>query len=211
MRAVLFAGLATALVGLGGDTLSVAGQASKDAAKDTPKASGKESAAAAFTRTKLFKAKVIGTFTEVRLGDILKEFATQVDIQTEQPVMWAYGPGFPFTQKVTVTIKDIPLEVALDQLLTKAGGGLGYVVVSKDGEKYDGWVRLTTTGERGMEVPPASAEDEATATERLVLAKKLIDGGKPVSAKPLLEIIVKKYGTTKAAAEAKVLLEKIEK
>ena len=101
--------------------------------------------------------------------------------------------------------------MALDKLLTKAGGGLGYVLVSKDGDKYDGWVRLTTTGERGFEPPPASAEDEATAADRLALAKRLLDAGKVASAKPVLEIIVRKYPTAKAAAEAKELLAKLEK
>ncbi len=164
-----------------------------------------------FTRTKLLKAKVTVEFTDARLGEVLKEFAHLVEEKTDQPVMWAYATGFPFAQKVTFSVKDKPLEVALDLLLKKAGGDLGYYVVSKDGDKYDGWVKLTTTSERGFEPPPATAEDEATATERLTLAKKLIDAGKPAAAKPVLEILAKKYPTTKAGAEAKELLGKLEK
>ena len=43
------------------------------------------------------------------------------------------------------------------------------------------------------------------------MAKKLIDAGKPAAAKPVLEIIVKKYPTTKAGMEAKMLLEKMDR
>jgi len=205
MRTLLFA---VAVVAILGNDFSATAQAPKDA----PKATGKDTPAAEFTRAKLLKAKVSVSYTtEVPIGEVLKELAGQVDMKAEQQIMWAYGTGFPFSQKVTFAVKDKPLDVALDQLLTKAGGGLGYVVVSRDAEKYDGWVRLTTTGERGNEPPPASAEDEATAATRLTLAKKLIDAGKPASAKPVLEIIVKTYPTTKAGAEAKELLGKLDK
>jgi hypothetical protein len=128
-----------------------------------------------------------------------------------QPVMWSYGAGFPFAKRVTFAVKDKPLDSALDQLLTAAEGGLGYVVVSKVGDKYDGWVRLTTGGERGSESQPPTAEEEATAMERLSLVKKLIDAGKPASARPLIDILVKKYPATKAGMEAKALLEKLDK
>jgi hypothetical protein len=207
MRALFLAGLAAGFLAVAGGGISPATQPpkepSKAAAKDTP--------AADFTRAKLLKVKVTGEFADVRLGEILKEFAAQTEMKTDEPVMWAYGANFPFARKVTFVVQDKPLEVALDQLLTKAGGGLGYVVVSKDGDKYDGWVRLTTTGERGFEPPPATAAEEADAAEKLTLAKKLIDAGKPASARPVLEIIIRKYPTTKAGVEAKELLGKIEK
>jgi hypothetical protein len=211
MRTVLLAGLIAGVVAVAGDALSVVAQTPKDTPKEPAKSAVKDTAAAEFTRTKLLKTKVACDFTNTRLGEILKELAAQVDMKSDQPVMWAYGPGFPFVQKVTFKVKDKPLDVVLDQLLSKAGGGLGYFVVSKDGDKYDGWVRLTSNGERGFEPPPATAEEEATAATRLALAKKLIDAGKPNSAKPLLEVILKNYPTSKAATEARELLAKIEK
>ncbi|HEV3439293.1 MAG TPA: hypothetical protein VG122_18145 [Gemmata sp.] len=216
MRGVLFALLIVVVI-VGGDEFSVAGQTSKDKIKDppkeAPKSTGKETPSD-ITRTKLLKTKVTRSFKDERLGDILKEFADQVDAKGDQPVMWSYGTGFPFAQRITFACKDKPLDVVLDQLLTKAGGGLGYVVVSKEGDKYDGWVRLTTTGERGVDKDapsPAKVDEEASAAEKLALAKKLIDLGKPTAAKPVLEILVKNYPNTKAGAEAKELLEKLDK
>lgn len=207
MREVLLSILVTSLLAVTSATvpvrLQVPDEGVKRESKDTP--------AAELTRTTLLKVKVGGMFKDVRLGDILKEFAAQVEMKVEQPLMWSYAAGFPFAKKVSFTAKEQPLDSALDELLSQAGGGLGYVVVARDGDKYDGWVRLTTMGERGIELPPPTAAEEKAATERLVLAKKLIDAGKPSSAKPLLEILVKKYAATKAGMEAKELLEKIDK
>ncbi len=178
----------------------------KDDKKDA-----KPTAAAELTRTKLLKVKVSIDAKGGRLGDVLKEFAAQVDMKAEVLILWQYGSDFPYAQKVTYACKDKPLDAALDELLTKAGGGLGYIVVSKEGDKRDGWVSLNTTGERGSELPDATAEEETAAADRLAIAKKLIDAGKPDSAKPVLTLVVTKYPTTKAAVEAKQLLEKIGK
>lgn len=168
--------------------------------------------AAEQTRDKALKAKVIADFTNARLGDVLKEFAAQVDMRAEVLLMWSYGPNFPFDQKVNFKCKEKPLEAALDELFTKVGG-LGYIVVSKGGDKHDGWVLLTTTGERGAPKPEvvANAADEKDAAEKLALAKRLIDGGKPEQAKAVLGFLLKRYPMTKAVSEAKELLSKIDK
>jgi hypothetical protein len=210
MRTVLFITLLAATVIAFGNECSVSGQTPKDKSKDSSKEAPKVPAAE-FTRNKLLKTKVTGSFQDVRIGDILKEFADQVDTKSDQPVFWAYGTGFPFSQKVSFNCNDKPLDVVLDLLLKKAGDGLGYVVVSKEGDKYDGWVRLTTSGERGVEKGAPTPQDETAAAEKLTLAKKLVDLGKTTAAKPVLEIIVKNYPTTKAGIEAKELLEKLNK
>jgi hypothetical protein len=185
--------------------------APSQALKQEPKGGQKQTAAADWTRTKSLKTPVTREFTDERLGDILKEFAAQVDMKTDKPVLWTYGTGFPYGKKVTYAAKDKPLEEALDELLTKAGVGLGYVVISREGDKHDGWVRLTTTGERGQELPPPTAQEEKDAADKLTEAKKLLDARKDVSAKVFLELVVKKYPATKAAKEAKELLARIEK
>jgi hypothetical protein len=171
----------------------------------------KPSAAAELTRSKLLKATVMATFQNVRLGDILKELGAQVEMKSDQPLMWTYGSGFPFEKRVSFTCKDESLENALDRLFTQLEGGMGYVIISNSGDKYDGWVRLTIKGERGTEFRPPTMEEETTASERLVLAKKLLEDGKTESAKPLLEVLVRKYAATKAGMEARLLLGKIDK
>lgn len=208
MRAVPFAGLFGALLALAATHHS---PARAQAPKDAPKLVVKDTPAAEFTRTKALKVKVTAEFTEVKLGEILKEFAHLAEEKTDEPLMLAYGDGFPFAKKVTLKVTNVTLEAAFDALFKKAGGTLGYVVVSKDGDKYDGWVRVTTTGERGVETPPPGAAEEAEAATKLGLAKKLLDANKPASAKPVLEIVARTYPGTKAGAEAKALLEKLSK
>lgn len=174
--------------------------------QDSPVRAAADTPAAAFTRNQALKVRVSVDFTEIPLGDILKELAHLAEEQTERPLLWAYGPGFPYDRKVTFAAKNQPLDVVLDQLLSRAGEGLGYVVVSQEGDKYDGWVRLTTTGERGQARPPAGAEDEAAAAEKLDLARRLIESGQGAAARPVLELILRKYPSTRAAAAAKELL-----
>src|ERR1700721_898636 len=109
MRAVLYIALVSATVIAFGNDCSVSGQTPKDKSKDTPKEAPKNTpkvSAAEFTRTRLLKTKVTGSFQDVRIGDILKEFADQVDTKGDQPVFWAYGTGFPFSQKVSFNCND---------------------------------------------------------------------------------------------------------
>lgn len=198
---------AASVVALGG-FLVVPVTAQKDVKKDSKSGTP----AAEVTRTKALKGKVTVAFSEARLGDVLKEFAAQIDMKADVQLMWAYGEGFPFAQKVTYSCKDKPLETALDELFRKAGT-LGYIVVSKDGDKRDGWVLLTTTGERGSDVPlpKATEEEETEAAARLKLAKSLLDKNENDKAKTVLAYILKKYPGAKAATEAKELMSKLEK
>jgi len=198
-------------------TFAAAQPTPKEGKKDdkaAPADATKPTAAAEVTRAKALKAKMSVDFKDARLGDVLKEFAAQVDMRADVTILWAYGPDFPYAKKVSYACKDKPLEAALDELLKT--DGLGYVVVSKGGDKYDGWVRLTTTGERGYEkgaepVPPATAAEEADAVEKLGLAKKLIEAKKDEQAKTVLTFILKRYPGAKAAVEAKELLAKLTK
>jgi len=197
------ASLATLAAGLLGGSAAAAQDA-----KPTPK----DTEPAARTRTKLLKAKVTVDFKNLPLRDALKELAAQADMAAGRPVMWAYGSDIPAAKPITYTCRDKPLDAVLDELLK--GPGLGYVVVSDAEDRRDGWVRVTAGGERGYAkaAPKAEAEDdESVAAGRLKFAKELIDGGKANQAKPVLLVITKKYPNTKAAAEAKELLGKIDK
>jgi hypothetical protein len=173
----------------------------------------RETPAAAATRLRLARVKVRGSFQDARLGDILKEFAQLAEEQTGEPVLWTYAPGFPAQVRIQVELAEQSLLQALDQVLTAGSKAsqqnLGYVVLSLPDHKHDGWVRLTTHGERGQELPAATAEEEQQAHERLATAQKLLADNKPAAAKIYLEVIVKKYPTTAAARQARLLLEKI--
>jgi hypothetical protein len=151
MRTVLVMGLAAALLTGVGAGVSSAGQAPKQPPKEPPRSSPKDTPAAELTRTKLLKTPVtVGFANAVPLGEVLKEFAKQVDDASGEPVMWAYGAGFPHSQKVLFACKNMPLDAALDELFTKVGKA-GYIVIASEGNKYDGWVWLTNAGERGRE------------------------------------------------------------
>lgn len=185
--------------------------AAQSAAKDTP--------AADRTRTKLLKARITFEFKDTPLRECLKELAAQAEMEHGRPVMWTYAAGVDGTQKVTYSCRGKALDAVLDDLFKMPG--LGYVVVSKDDDKRDGWVQVTAGGERGFakattqpkkaETLSEADEDEKLAGTKLSVAKELIDGGKGATAKPLLQLIVKKYPKTKAGAEAKELLEKMDK
>lgn len=169
--------------------------------------------AANATRQRLTTVKVRGSFTEARLGDILKEFAQMAEDQTGEPILWTYSQGFPAGLRMTIEIREQPLAAALDQVLTAASAAcrqeLGYVVVSLPEHKHDGWIRLTTTGERGRERPAASAEEEQQAQQRLAKAKQLLAENKAAPARIYLQLVVTKYPHTSAAKEARALLEKL--
>lgn len=175
-----------------------------------PKGAGKDSAAAEQTRTKLLKTKVTVDFKNYLLREALKEFAAQVEMADERPVLWTYPEEVPAAQPVTYTCKNKPLDEALDELFTRLK--LGYVVVSEDDQPRDGWVRVTKGTERGYPSAATVAdEDETKAAARLAAAKEHIEKNRLATARAVLNAVVEKYPKTKAAAEAKALLEKLDK
>lgn len=179
-------------------------------AADTP--------AAERTRTKLLKIKVNLDAKKVSLRELLKEVAAQVEMQSEKPIMWTYAPEVMAAQPITYSCNGKAVDEVLDDLGKLAG--IGYIVVSKDDHKHDGWIRITKGPERGFgkypddtttAAPTIDDPDEMKATVRLKAAKELIDSGKDADAKAVLKLIADKYPKTKAAAEAKTLLEKLTK
>jgi hypothetical protein len=176
--------------------------AEKPAPKDSPTAD--------YTRTTLLKVKVTADFKGVSLREALKELAAQVEMNAERPVLWTYPDDINPGQKVTYRCNEKPLETVLDELFTRLK--LGYYVVSDEDNARDGWVRVTTGTERGR--PGAAAvlaANEKAAAARLATAKEQIDKGKKATARVVLNSLIEAYPKTKAAAEAKALLEQLDK
>src|SRR5262249_44435610 len=150
-------------------------------AADTP--------AAERTRNKLLKVKVTIDYKNTPLREGLKEVAAQVEMQAERPVMWTYARDGPAGDRITYTCTNKPVEQVLDDLCKLAG--IGYIVVSKDDHKHDGWVRITKGPERGYgkypdDTPVIDDPDEAKAGMRLKAARTLLDMNQPADAKAVL-------------------------
>jgi len=207
MRVVLVAALTTGALNATFDrTSAIAQPAAKTAAEYSP--------AAERTRTKLLPVKVTVEAKKVPLRDVLKEFAAQVEMQTDRPVMWTYAADVPAGTPVTYTCSEKPLVKALDELFTPLK--LGYVIVSEDDQPRDGWVRIIKgtdrgTAANGTTTPAGDDDDEKKAATRLGIAREQLDKGRKATARAVLNGVIEKYPKTKAAAEAKALLEKLDK
>ena len=175
--------------------------------------------AAENTRSKLLKVQLSVNFNKMALRDALKEIAHLVNENTERPIFWTYAadgavPNVP----VTYNCKEREVEKVLEDLLRPQG--LGFTVLSGDDHPRDGWVRVGPGKDKGgitrltpIPEPGVSPEDatEAQALARLTSAKALLDQGKTADAKLILGVVTTKFGKTKAAAEAKDILEKLNK
>jgi hypothetical protein len=170
----------------------------------------KDSLAAAFTRHHKLKGRVSVDFRGVELAEAIRAISLELEDQKHGALGARYGPGASKLARVTYTAKDQPVEVVLDGLLGSLK--LGYYVISKPGDRSDGWLYLDAGPERGyppgVDPPAASPADEKAAADRLELARKLLADGKAGRAEPILRLIVKQYPTTRAGRAAKDLLEK---
>jgi hypothetical protein len=104
-----------------------------------------DSAAAAKTR-KLLKTRLTIEFKDTALKDALEELKEEVKglkflIDTKG--------GVSRNQPMTIKAKDKPVEEILDEMLKKPA--LGYIVISKKGNAYDGLVQIRKSDERGYE------------------------------------------------------------
>jgi TolA-binding protein len=109
----------------------------------------KDTAAAAFTRTQKLKGKVTVEAKNAPLKDILKDISDQLDEQKLRPLSVQYDIGISQNTRTNLAVKDAAADEALDQLLKSLG--YGYVVVSKDKDRYDGWIKVVKGDARGYE------------------------------------------------------------
>jgi hypothetical protein len=198
-------------------------------------AADKDTALAANTRTKKLAAKVTVDFKDEMLDECIKEVSRQLDDQGAGSLSASYDVGVSKNQKLTFAGKELTVAEVLDGMLKK--NSLGYIVVSKEKDRYDGWIKITRGAERGWpagqepkgtaKAAPKAAPDpmdkaadkpaddpdkaEKTAASKLSFARTLLKDGKTDRAKQRLQEIVAQYPTTKAAEEAKKELEKLDK
>jgi hypothetical protein len=184
--------------------------------------------AADHTRTKLLKVRLSVNFNKMPLREALKEIAHLVNENTERPIFWTYAAdGAVPNTPVTYNCKDKAVDQILDDLFKQHG--LGFTVLAGDDHPRDGWVRVGPGKDRGdvtrlAALPPTTVTtptpatptapddpNEAAAFARLTAAKTLLDQGKAADAKLILGVVAGKYPKTKAAAEAKDILEKLNK
>jgi FimV-like protein len=182
------------------------------------------------TREVKLATKITVDFKDERLKDVLEEFKKQVEGLSVH-----LEAGVSGNQAFTYAAKDKPLRDVFDEMFK--GRGLGYVIgrKAKDGDRYEGWLIINQSDERGdplVKGQPVKTEakpttkpadpvkpkpaDPAGDAEKLALsklksAKIFIEDGKNDDAKEYLEQIIKKWPETKAAEEAKTLLAKLKK
>jgi hypothetical protein len=186
------------------------------------------------TRDVKLATKISVDFKDERLQDCLKEFKKQVEdlsIQLET--------GVSGNQAFTYSAKDKPLRDVIDEMFK--GRGLGYIIgrKAKEGDRYEGWLIITQGEERGDPIvkgqpakpepnkpttakpepakpKPAEPANDAEQNEKLAASKLkqvkiFLEDGKTDDAKDYCDQILTKWPKTKAAEEAKTLLEKLKK
>jgi hypothetical protein len=116
--------------------LGAVGVQAGDKPEDTP--------AAAKTR-KLLDTKITVKFKDTRLEDMIDELKEE-HVKGIKIILDSKG-GVSRNQTITYEGKDVTLADALDKMFAK--NGLGYIVISKKGNAYDGVVQIRQGKERG--------------------------------------------------------------
>ncbi len=194
----------------------------------------KESALSAKTRDRL-KEKISLDMKNEMLRDVLKEISGALTDLKKGALSNYPDQGVSLNSRITVKAKDKSVEEILDEALKPLD--LGYVIVSKPGDRYDGWLLLKKGSQRGDDTPADGKEkkkeeskvkekkempdkketkseagdEEKDATRLLNNAKNYVSFKKPEKAKEVLKELLEKHPNSKAADEAKTLLEKLDK
>jgi type II secretory pathway component GspD/PulD (secretin) len=104
-----------------------------------------DSEKAAKTR-KLLKTKITVEFKDEKLSDVVDELKEQVK---GLKFLIDTAGGVSRNRTITYKAKDKTVEQVLDEMLKKPA--LGYIVISKKGNAYDGLVQIRNSDERGYE------------------------------------------------------------
>lgn len=178
-------------------------------------AEDKTTPAATYTLEKRLRVPITLDVKDQSLKAVLEAVAEQLEGKKQGRLGYIVAISAISDARIHYTCTDKPVAEVLEEILKPLA--LGYVVISKADDKTDGYLSIRKGTERGYEpgkepkVSTASAEDEKAAGDKLTLAKRLIDDKKRPDAKIQLKFLMKKYPDTKAAAEAKELLETFDK
>lgn len=171
-------------------------------------AKASDSPAAERTRQVSLKAVVSVEVKDMPLIDFLKELAAQAEMALVKPPKWTYAPEVDRQVKVSYRCSRKPIEAVLNEVL--GGISLGYVVISDENDRLDGFVRIVKGDARGYATDSESLMNRQ-AQARLAAAKELIRMGKTPAAKAVLTLLIKENPDSALAAEARKLLEDISK
>ena len=194
---------------------------------------------AAKVRAEKLKVKITADFKNEMLKEIFKDFSAQIEAKKLGVLSFAPETGVSMNSRVTYKCADKPLEEVLDEMFKPLD--LGYYVVSKEKDRYDGWIKVNKSSDRGTqgsaemkkedpkkvdpkkkedpkkvdpkkkEDPKKAPDEDKPAKDLLTRAQLKIDLKKNDDAKELLEELLKKYPDGKSAEAAKVMLEKLGK
>src|SRR5258708_797772 len=102
--------------------------------------------AAKKTRDERLLVKVSVDWKDVPIGDCLKQLVDEMDKGVKGKIEIKFGTGVSMNSKKKFSAKDKTVAEVLDGLLAE---DLGYVVISKKGDKSDGGLMITKGSERG--------------------------------------------------------------
>src|SRR6476469_9631063 len=142
----------------------------------------KDTQAAHFTRTKKLKGKVTVEFKNEFLRDCFKELSSQLEDQKLGALSVTNATGVSLNTRVTFAAKDVTAEEAIDGLLKQLD--LGYYVVSKEKDRYDGWLMITKGPERGYPAGVAAPKGEPKKPDAKKPEEKKDEAKKPEEKKP---------------------------
>ncbi|HMF13702.1 MAG TPA: hypothetical protein VKE94_15395 [Gemmataceae bacterium] len=124
-----------------------------------------DTAKAAATR-KLLKQKVTVDYKETALRDVVEDLKEQIG-ETKISIYPHTKTGVQLNTKITLSVKDRPLEEVLNAICDK--NGWGYFIVSNAKNAYDGRLDIKVGKERGYEEgkePGAKVDKDAKSNDK---------------------------------------------
>ncbi len=127
--------------------LAISSQIGAEPPKDAPK----DTKAAETTRKILNNTKITVDFKNALLRDSLDELAAEVRLKKAGKIKFTNAKGVSMNARFNYSGKDVTVAEALAGMLGPIDRG--YYVVSKEKDKEDGYIMITSGKERGYPIP----------------------------------------------------------